>query len=133
MKERSERRWRGGAVRAVKSQGGGVVARWRSVHVSGRRCWRASVGEAHVAWCGLARRLASDEGLQNQPMAGLLQGLLQCCPGKLARWVDGGENGPTMHTHEPAIQVDRWRGRHANSCGGEDNQGTWLRGHAHHS
>ena len=38
----------GGAVRAVKSQGGGAVARWRSVRVSGRR-W-ASMGPTHLAW-----------------------------------------------------------------------------------
>ena len=133
MKERSERRWRGGAVRAVKSQGGGVVARWRSVRVSGRRCWAGGLAWVQLTWlgCGLARRLASDEGLQNQPMAGLLQGLLQCCPGKLARGGNGGENGPTMA--RLTSQPYRWRGRHANSCGGEDNQGTWLRGHAHHS
>ena len=38
VKERSERRWRGGAVRAVKSQGGGAVARWRGGAVAQRAC-----------------------------------------------------------------------------------------------
>ena len=54
VKERSER-WRGGAVRAVKSQGGGAVARWRGGAVAQRACeWkevgrRASMGPTHVA------------------------------------------------------------------------------------
>ena len=61
VKERSERRWRGGAVRAVKSQGGGAVARWRSVRVSGRR-WAGGLAWVQLTWLGVvARRLASDE------------------------------------------------------------------------
>ena len=59
VKERSERRWRGGAVRAVKSQGGGAVARWRSVRVSGRR-W-ASMDPTHLAWMWVGKEADADD------------------------------------------------------------------------